>query len=51
MLPETKGIVIFFAGKGLHHLYENDEKTKISLEKIKSRFDFEISPSIASMGV
>ena len=50
---ETEGneILLFFAGKGLKHLHDHDEKTKIGFEKMRSRFDFKFSPSPSLLGL
>ena len=48
---ESNEILLFFAGKGLKHLHDHDEKTKIGLEKLKQRFDFCFSPTPAIVGL
>lgn len=44
-------IFMFFAGKGIRHLHDHDEQTKISLEKLKARFDFQFTPNDSCFGL
>lgn len=44
-------VFVFFSGKGITHLHGHDEQTKISLEKIKQRFDFQFAPNTGCFGL
>jgi len=48
---DSKEVFVFFTGKGLRYLFDNDEQTKIAFDKIKSRFDFEFRPLNSGFGL
>lgn len=48
---DSSEIFVFFAGKGIKHLHDHDEQTKISFEKLRKRFDFEFSPNSGHFGL
>ena len=44
-------IFVFYSGKGIKHLHDHDEQTKISFENLKKRFDFIFSPNVNGLGL
>jgi hypothetical protein len=51
VVTDAKEVFVFFTGKGLRYLFDNDEQTKIAFDKIRSRFDFEFQPLISGFGL
>ena len=47
---EIDEILLFFGGDGIRHLFDNDELTKISFQKLVQRFDMKINPLTSQMG-
>ena len=37
-------VFLFFAGRGLRHLFDHDERTKANYGRLRARFDFEFRP-------
>jgi hypothetical protein len=48
---DSKEVFVFFTGKGLRYLFDNDEQTKIAFDKIRARFDFEFRPLNSGFGL
>jgi len=47
---EADEIFLFFGGDGIRYLFESDELTKISFQKLVQRFDLKINPLTPQMG-
>lgn len=51
LTAEHEEVLLFFTGKGLRPLFENDEKTKTGLEALQSRFTLSFGALPAGAGV
>ena len=48
---KVNSVQVFFSGKGLSYLHQNDELSKIQFSNLLNRFDFVINPMKSKFGV